>query len=78
MEITHVGSSTVEVWSLALDDKVDLQGLSYRTLPCCIDKVDSFTPTYNATEQLSSFTCKIGYVSYFLWACPEGARKEDC
>jgi hypothetical protein len=29
MEITRVGSSTIDVWSLALDDNIDLQGLSH-------------------------------------------------
>jgi hypothetical protein len=33
MEITRVGSSTIDVWSLALDDKIDSQGLSYRSFP---------------------------------------------
>jgi hypothetical protein len=37
MEITRVGSSTIDVWSLALDDNIDLQGLSYRSFPRHID-----------------------------------------
>ena len=45
MEITRVGSSMIDVWFLALDDKVDLQRLSYRFLPCRVDKVGSFTQT---------------------------------
>jgi hypothetical protein len=42
-------------FAVAPDDKVDLQRLSYRFPPAPLDKVGSFTPTYNATEQLSSF-----------------------
>ena len=41
-----------------MDDnlKVDLQRLPYRFLSCCMDKVGSFMPRYNATKQLLSFT----------------------
>ena len=77
MEIRSVESSMIDVWSLALDDKVDLQRLLYRSLPRRIDKVGSFTQTYNTAEQLSSFTCESGTYHGFLWACPQGARKED-
>ena len=77
MRITCIGSSMIDVWFLAPDDKVDLQRLSYRSLPHRIDKVDSFTQTYNTAEQLSSFTCESGTYHGFLWACPQGARKED-
>jgi len=77
MEIARVGS-TIDVRSLAVDAKVDLRGLSYRTLPRRIDKVGSFTPRCNTTEQLPSFTCESGTYPTFLLACPQGARKEDC
>jgi len=77
MEIARVGS-TIDVWSLAGDAKVDLQMLLYRTLPRRIDKIGSFTPKYNTTEQLPSFTCESRTYYAFLLACPEGARKEDC
>src|ERR1700761_2186354 len=77
MEITRVGSK-IDVWSLAVDDKVDSHTLSYRTLPRRIDKVGSFTPRYNATEQLPSFACESGTYYAFLLACPQGARKDDC
>ncbi|KAH8991445.1 hypothetical protein EDB86DRAFT_3079868 [Lactarius hatsudake] len=77
MEIARVGS-TIDVWSLAVDSKVDLQTLSYRTLPPRVDKVGSFTPRYNTTEQLPSFACESGTYHAFLLACPQGARKEDC
>ena len=78
MEITSVGSSMIDVWFLALDDKADLQRLSYRSLPHRIDKVGSFTQTCNATGQLSSFTRESRTYHGFLWACPQGARKQDC
>ena len=39
MEMTRVGSSMIDVWSLALDDKVDLKRISCRSLPRRIDKV---------------------------------------
>jgi len=77
MEITRVGSA-IDVWSLAVDGKVDLQTLSYRTLPRRIDKVGSFTPRYNATERLPSFACESGTYYAFLLACPQEVRKEDC
>jgi hypothetical protein len=77
MEIARIGS-TIDVWSLAADAKVGLQTLSYRTLPRRIDKVGSFTPKYNTTEQLPSFTCESGTYHAFLLACPQGVCKEDC
>jgi hypothetical protein len=77
MEITRIGS-TIDVWSLAVDSKVDLQKLSYKTLPRRISKVGTFTPRYNSTEQLPSFTCESGTYHAFLLACPEGAHKESC
>ena len=39
MEVTRVGSSMIDVWPLALYDKVDLRRRSYRCLPRRIDKV---------------------------------------
>jgi len=77
MEITRIGS-TIDVWSLAVDAKVDLRRLSYGTLPRRVDKVGTFTPRYNTTEQLPSFACESGTYHAFLLACPLGARKEDC
>ena len=77
MEIARVGSS-IDVWSLAVDAKVDLLRLSHRTLPRRVHKVGTFTPRYNTTEQLPSFTCKSGTYHAFLLACPQGTRKEDC
>ena len=77
MEIARVGS-TIDVWSLAVDGKVDLQRLTYRTLPRRVEKVGSFTPKYNTTEQLPSFACESGTYHAFLLSCPQGARKEDC
>ncbi len=77
MEIRHIGS-TIDVWSLAVNGKVDLLKLSYNTLPRRIAKVGVFTPRYNATEQLPSFACESGTYYAFLLTCPEGARKEDC
>ncbi|KAH9014621.1 hypothetical protein EDB83DRAFT_2271785 [Lactarius deliciosus] len=77
MEIARVGS-TIDVWSLAVDAKVDLQTLSHRTLPRRVGKVGSFTPRYNTTEQLPSFACESGTYHAFLLACPQGARREDC
>ena len=77
MEIARVGSP-IDVWSLAVDAKVDLGGLSYRTLPRRVDKVGTFTPRYNTTEQLPSFACKSGTYHAFLLACQQDARKEDC
>ena len=65
-----------DMWSLALDDKDDLQRLSCRSLPRRIDKVGLFTQTYNATEQLSSFACESGTCHASLWACPQRSRKE--
>jgi hypothetical protein len=77
MEIARVGSP-IDVWSLAVDAKVDLRSLSHRTLPRRVDKVGTFTPRYNTTEQLPSFACKSGTYHAFLLACPQDARKEDC
>ncbi|KAN0129145.1 hypothetical protein V8E53_013016 [Lactarius tabidus] len=77
MEIARVGS-TIDVWSLAVDAKVDLRTLSYRTLPRRIVKVGSFTPKYNMTEQLPSFSCESGTYYAFLLACPQGALRDDC
>jgi hypothetical protein len=58
--LTQRWESAIDVWSLAVDNKVDLQTLSYRTLPRRIDKVGSFTPRYIVTEQLPSFACELG------------------
>ncbi|KAH8991481.1 hypothetical protein EDB86DRAFT_1607487 [Lactarius hatsudake] len=77
MEIARVGS-TLDVWSLAVDSKVDLRTLSYRTLPRRVDKVGSFAPRYNTTERLPGFACESGTYHAFLLTCPRGARKEDC
>ena len=78
MEMAHIGSSTIDVWSLAVNAKVDLFKLSYNALPRRIAKVGSFTVRYNAMEQLPSFACESGTYYAFLFTCPEGARKEDC
>ncbi|KAN0129151.1 hypothetical protein V8E53_013022 [Lactarius tabidus] len=67
MEIVHVGS-TIDVWSLAVDAKVDLQTLS----------VGLFTPMYNTTEQLPSFSCESGSYYAFLLACLQGALRDNC
>ena len=77
MEIAHIGS-TIDIWSLAVNSKVDLLKLSYNALPRRISQVGSFTPRYNITEQLPSFACEPGTYHAFLLTCPEGARKEDC
>jgi len=77
MDIARIGS-TIDVWSLAVNSKVDLFELSYHALPRRIDKVGSFTPRYNVTEQLPSFACESGTYYAFLLTCPEGARKEGC
>ena len=77
MEIAHIGS-TIDVWSLAVNSRVDLLKLSYNALPRRISKVGSFTPRYNTTEQLPNFACESGTYYAFLLTCPEGARKEDC
>lgn len=77
MEIAHIGS-TIDIWSLAVNSKVDLLKLSYNALPRRISQVGSFTPRYNITEQLPSFACESGTYHAFLLTCPEGARKEDC
>ena len=65
----------IDVWSLALDDKVDLQWLSLRSLPRRIDKVGSLTPTYNMTEQLSSFTCESGRIVLSCWHVRKGRAR---
>lgn len=78
MEMAHIASFTIDVWSLAVDTKVDLFKLSYNTLPRRIAKVGSFAARYNATEQLPSFACESGTYYAFLFACPERARKENC
>jgi hypothetical protein len=79
MEMAHiVGSTTIDVWSLAVNAKVDLLKLSYNELPRRIAKVGRFTARYNATEQLPCFACESGTYYAFLFTCPEGARKEDC
>jgi hypothetical protein len=77
MEMAHIGS-TIDVWSLAVNAKVDLSKLSYGVLPRRSAKVGSFTARYNATEQLPGFACESGTYYAFLFTCPEGARKEDC
>jgi len=71
------GSTTIDVWALAVDDKVDLQRLSHNTLPRRISTVSTFTPRYNTTERPPSFTCQSGTYHAFLLACPPGASKED-
>ena len=80
MAAHHAGSAAIDVWSLAVDAKVDLLKLSYKRLPRRIAKVGRFTAArYNATEQwLPSFACESGTYHAFLFTCPEGARKEDC
>jgi len=78
MEMAHVGSTTIDVWSLAVNAKVDLFKWSYNVLPRRIAKVGRFTARYNATEQLPSFACESGTYDAFLFTCPEGTRKEDC
>jgi hypothetical protein len=79
MEVAHdVGPTAIDVWSLAVNAKVDLLKLSYNELPRRIAKVGQFTARYNATEQLPGFACESGTYHAFLFACPEGARKEDC
>ena len=77
MEISHIGS-TFNVWSLAVNEKVDLLRLSYNNLPRRLAMVGRFTATYNATEELPSFACESGTYYAFLFTCPDGARKEDC
>jgi hypothetical protein len=46
MEITRTGSSTIDVWSLevALEDNLDLQRASFKSLLRRVDNVGSFTP----------------------------------
>ncbi|KAF8466073.1 hypothetical protein DFH94DRAFT_781694 [Russula ochroleuca] len=77
MEIAHIGT-TIDIWSLAVNSKVDLLKLSYNALPRRISQVGSFTPRYNIAEQLPSFACESGTYHAFLLTCPEGAHKEDC
>jgi hypothetical protein len=78
MEMAHIDRSTIDVWSLTVNAKVDLFKLSFNVLPRRIAKVGSFTVRHNATEQLPSFACESGTYYAFLFTCPEGARKEDC
>jgi hypothetical protein len=77
MEIARIGS-TIDIWALAVDSKVDLPKLSYKTLPRRVSKLGVFTPRYNTTERLPSFACESGTYYAFLLTCPEGALKEDC
>ena len=78
--IAHIGSlpTTIDVWALAVDRKVDLRRLSFNTLPRRVSKVGTFAPRYNTTERLPDFRCDSGTYYAFLLACPEGAGKEDC
>jgi len=79
VDIAHIGSlSTIDVWALAVDRKVDLRRLSFNTLPRRLSKVGTFTPKYNTTERLPDFRCDSGTYYAFLLACPQGAGKEDC
>jgi hypothetical protein len=77
MEIAHIGS-TIDIWSLAMNSKIDLLKLSYNALPSRISQVGSFTPRSNTTERLPSFACESGTYYAFLLTCPEGVHKEDC
>ena len=72
------GGSKIDDWSLMVDAKVDLRRLSHRTLSRYVDRVGTFTPRYDTTEQLPNFACKSGTYHAFLLACPQGVRKEDC
>jgi hypothetical protein len=79
VDIAHIGSSsTIDVWALEVDGKVDLRRLSFDTLPRRTSKVGAFTPRYNATERLPDFRCDSGTYYAFLLACPPGAGMEDC
>ena len=79
VDIAHIGSlSTIDVWALAVDHKVDLRRLSFNTLPRRLSKVGTFTPRYNTTERLPDFKCDSGTYYAFLLACPQGASKGDC
>ena len=77
MEVARIGS-TIDIWTLEVDSKVDLLKLSFKTLPRRVAKVGVFTPRYNTTERLPSFTCPSGTYHAFLLTCPDGARKESC
>jgi len=77
MEVARIGS-TIDIWSLEVNSKIDLLKLSFNTLPRRVSKVGVFTPRYNTTEKLPSFTCPSGTYHAFLLTCPDGARKEDC
>jgi len=66
MEITRIGS-TIDVWSLAVNAKADLRRLSYGTLPRRVDKVGTFTPRYNTTEQLPSSRASRGRITRSYW-----------
>jgi hypothetical protein len=77
MDVARVGS-TIDVWTLEVDSKVDLLKLCFKTLPRRVAKVGVFTPRYNTTEKLPSFTCPSGTYHAFLLTCSDGARKEDC
>jgi len=63
------GSTMIDVWALAVDDKV-----SYNTLPRRISTVGTLTPRYNTTERPSSFTCQSGTYHAFLLP-PARARR---
>ena len=78
LRIGSVSTSTIDVWALAVDRKVDLQRLSFNTLPRRISKIGTFTPRYNTTERLPGFRCESGTYHAFLLACPRGAAKLDC
>ena len=77
MKIAHIGS-TIDIWSLAMNSKIDLSKLSYNALPRRISQLGSFTPRSNTTERLPSFACESGTYYAFLLTCPEGVHKEDC
>jgi hypothetical protein len=62
---------------ISVNAKVDLQMLSYKTLPRCVDKVRSFTPKYKTTEQLPSVTGESGtYYAFLLVGLPAGTQLE--
>jgi hypothetical protein len=68
MVITRVGSA-IDVLSLAVGASADLRRLSYRTLPRHIDTVTGKQP---------NFGWESGTYHKFVFACPQGAHKEDC
>ena len=78
VRIGSVSTSTIDVWALAVDGKVDLRRLSFNTLPRRTSKIGTFTPRYNTTERLPGFRCESGTYHAFLLACPRGAAKADC